>query len=117
LSSCKPGKPTLFIDCCLTAATTEWIFTLERKKMTSSPGIAGLFDQHVARINRIVKEEFSGGSAIFDQNAWPMIQFRVRDANGTILSKTYPPFSIAELEEFTDRRLRSAIRRLCGIPR
>ncbi len=83
--------------------------------MTTGPVIAGVFDQHVARIRRIVTEEFSGCSAIFDQEAWPMIRFRVQDADGTILSRAYPPFSIAELEEFTDYRLRAAIRRLCGL--
>jgi hypothetical protein len=44
-----------------------------------------------------------------------MIRFRIQDAQGTILSRVYPRFTIAELEEFSDYRLRSAIRRLCGL--
>src|ERR1017187_154604 len=45
-----------------------------------------VFDEHTARIKRIVKEEFSGCSAIIDQDAWPMIRFRIQDAQGTILA-------------------------------
>lgn len=82
---------------------------------TERPSITGLFDKHVARIQRIVNEEISGGSAIFDQGAWPMIQFRVEEAHGTILARTSPPFSIAELEQSSDSRLRSIIRRLSGL--
>jgi len=81
--------------------------------MTTTAGIASVFDLHVERIKRIVTEEFSGGSAVLDQTAWPMISFRVQDAQGAILSRTTPPFSIAELEEFTDLKLRLTIRRLC----
>jgi hypothetical protein len=48
-----------------------------------------VFDEHTARIKRIVKEEVSGCSAIIDQDAWPMIRFRIQDAQGTILSRAY----------------------------
>lgn len=85
--------------------------------MTSSPGIAGVFNQHIERIKRIVNEEISGGSAIFDKDAWPMIRFQVVDAAGMQLARPYTPFSLAELEEFTDHKLRSKIRRLCGSPK
>jgi hypothetical protein len=44
-----------------------------------------------------------------------VIRFGVQHTHCTILSKAYEPFSIAEMEEFTDQRLRSAIRRLCGL--
>ena len=81
--------------------------------MTTGFDIEGVFDQHTARIKRIVGEEFAGGSAMFDKNAWPLIRFQVQDAHGKILSTSYPPFSIAELVSLTDDKLRAAIRRLC----
>lgn len=95
-------------------AFAESVWTLNKgEMMMSGSGIAGVFNSHVARIKRIVTEEYSGCSAVFDQSAWPLISFQVQDAHGTILSRTTPPFSIAELEEFTDSKLRSAIRGLC----
>jgi hypothetical protein len=74
--------------------------------------ISVLYDQHAARIKRIVEEEFSGCSAIFDRSAWPLFRFHVRDAQGTIVSKARP-LSLAELEGLTDDKLRATvIRRL-----
>jgi hypothetical protein len=72
----------------------------------SSIGI--LYDHHVDRIRRIVEQEFSGCSAIFDQSAWPLFQFHVQDARGTILLRQRP-LSLAELERLTDDKLRAAI--------
>ena len=46
--------------------------------MTAASGIAGLFDLHVERIERIVIEKFWGGSVVFDQKAWPMISLTCR---------------------------------------
>jgi len=81
--------------------------------MSTGSSIAGVFDLHIARIQRIVNEEFSGSLAVFDQKAWPLISFQIQDAQGTILSRPNLPFSLAELQQFSDKRLRSAIRRLC----
>jgi len=81
--------------------------------MTMGPGFEGVFDQHTARIKRIVGEEFAGGSAMFDKNAWPLIRLQVQDAHGRILSTSYRPFSIAELVSLTDDKLRAEIRKLC----
>ena len=67
----------------------------------SSIGI--LYDHHVDRIRRIVEQEFSGCSAIFDQSAWPLFQFHVQDARGTILLRQRP-LSLAELERLTEDR-------------
>jgi hypothetical protein len=83
--------------------------------MTTGPAITGVFDQQMARIKRIVQEEVPGYSAIFDRAAWPMIRFRVQDAQGTIVTMPHSQFSIAELEEFSDQKLRSVIRRFCRI--
>jgi hypothetical protein len=85
--------------------------------LSARPGIGGIFDHQVARIRRIVEEEFSGCSAAFDQGAWPMVRIRIQDANGEVVSKTHAPFSIAELQGFSEARLRSAIRNLCDSPR
>lgn len=74
----------------------------------SSIGI--LYDHHVDRIKRIVEQEFSGCSAIFDQGAWPLFQFQVQDAQGTIVLKQRP-LSLAELERLTDDKLRASITR------
>ena len=84
--------------------------------MTTNFSIEGVFDQHTARIKRIVGEEFAGGSAMFDKNAWPLIRFQVKDAHGSILSTSYQPFSIAELVSLTDDKLRAAIQKLCEPP-
>jgi len=81
--------------------------------MTTGFRIEGVFDQQTARIKRIVGEEFADGSAMFDKNAWPLIRFRVQDAQGRILSTSYRPFSITELVSLTDDKLRAAIRNLC----
>jgi len=81
--------------------------------MTTGSGIEGVFDRHTARIKRIVGEEFAGGSAMFDKNAWPLIRLQVQDAHGRILSTSYRPFSIAELVSLTDDKLRAEIRKLC----
>jgi len=84
--------------------------------MTRGFSIEGVFDQLTARIKRIAGEEFSGGSAMFDKNAWPLIRFQIKDAHGRILSTSYPPFSVAELVSLTDDKLRAAIRKLCEPP-
>jgi len=81
--------------------------------MTKGSGITEVFEQHTARIKRIVGEEIAGGAAMFDKNAWPLIRFRVQDAHGRILSTSYRPFSVAELVSLTDDKLRAAIRKLC----
>jgi hypothetical protein len=81
--------------------------------MATGIDIQSVFDQHTARIRRIVGEEFAGGSAMFDKNAWPLIRFQVHDAQGRILSTSYHPFSVAELVSLTDDKLRAAIRKLC----
>jgi len=69
----------------------------------------------VARINRIVKEEFSGCSAIFDKDVRPMVRPRIQDAQGTILSRTHPRYTIAELEELSDYRPSVSNTELCGL--
>jgi hypothetical protein len=74
----------------------------------SSIGI--LYDHHADRIKRIVEQEFSGCSAVFDQSAWPLFQFHVQDAQGTIVLRQRP-LSLAELERLTDDKLRAAIMR------
>lgn len=74
-----------------------------------------VFDQHIARIKRIVNEDLSGCLVIFGKDSWPMIRFRVQDAQGGILSATCSQFTLAELEEFSDRNLRSAVLRLCEL--
>jgi hypothetical protein len=79
-----------------------------------TPGIVGVFDQQVGRIKRIVEAEFTGASVTFDQKAWPMIRLRVLDAQGVTVSRPHPGFTLAELDDLSDRRLRSTIRRLCG---
>jgi hypothetical protein len=71
------------------------------------------FDQHVERIKRIVEEEFSHCSAVFDPRGWPIARFRVKDTRGTVMSRTYSDFSMADLENMTDQKLRSLIRRRC----
>jgi len=85
--------------------------------LSARPGIGGIFDLQVARIKRIVEEEFSGCSAAFDKGAWPMVRIRIHDANGEVVSKTHSPYSIAELQGFSEDRLRTAIRRLCASSR
>jgi hypothetical protein len=81
--------------------------------MTTGFDMERVFDQHTARIKRIVGEEFAGGSAMFDKNAWPLIRFQVHNAQGRVMSTSYRPFSIAELVSLTDEKLRAAIRELC----
>jgi hypothetical protein len=87
--------------------------------MTTSFGLVDAFDrvfeQHVARIKRIVAEELSGCSPVFDQCAWPIIRFRVQDAHGVTVSKVQSNFSMAELERLADRKLRSMIRNRCQL--
>ena len=80
--------------------------------MSPKFGILSVFDHHIARIKRIVEEEFSGCSVVFDQNAWPFIRFHIQDSQGAMRSQSYPRYSIAELEKLSDEKLRSAIRRL-----
>jgi len=82
-----------------------------------SVGLVGAFDrtfdQHVERIKRIVEAEFSHCSAVFDPHGWPIVRFRVKDAHGTVMSRTHADFSLADLENMTDQKLRSVIRRRC----
>jgi hypothetical protein len=82
-----------------------------------SVGLVGVFgrtfDQHVERIKRIVEEEFSPCSAVFDPRGWPIVRFRVKDTRGTVMSRTHADFSLADLENMTDQKLRSVIRRRC----
>jgi hypothetical protein len=86
-----------------------------------SVGFTGTFDQtfgqHVERIKRLVEEEIPGCSAVFDPHAWPIVRFRIQDAQGAIVSKAYSNFSMAELEKMADRKLRSVIRRRCETPK
>jgi len=79
--------------------------------MISTLGIVKIFDQQVERIKRMVEEEFSGCTAVFDRTAWPMVQFRLHDANGEPRSAKSLHFSISELEGFSDNKLRLAIQR------
>jgi hypothetical protein len=83
--------------------------------MTKGPAITGVFDLHIARIKRLVQEEIAGSSAVFDPSAWPMIRFRVQDGQGAMLTEAHRQFSIAELEICSDQKLRSEIRRFCGL--
>jgi hypothetical protein len=69
-----------------------------RKSESVVQFFGAVFGRHVARINRIVIEEFSGRSAIFGEDVWPMVRFRIQDAQGTILSGTHPSYTIAEPE-------------------
>lgn len=71
----------------------------------SRGGISDLYDQHVARIKRIVEQEFSGCSAIFDRSAWPLFRFCVQDPQGTIVTSARS-LSLAELEALTDDKFR-----------
>jgi hypothetical protein len=80
--------------------------------MASTLGVVKLFDQQSQRIKRIVEEEFSGYSAAFDRTAWPMVQFRLQDQHGALCSLKSLHFSISELQEFSDSRLRAAIQKL-----
>ena len=73
--------------------------------------ISVLYDQHGARINRIVEQECSGCSAIFDRTAWPLLRIHIQDHQGTIVSRVRS-FSLAELENLTDDKLRATIRKL-----
>lgn len=82
-----------------------------------SIGLVGIFDrtfcEHVERIKRIVEEEFSHCSAVFDPRGWPIVRFQVKNARGTVMSRNHSDFSIADLEKMTDQKLRSVIRRHC----
>jgi hypothetical protein len=71
------------------------------------------FEEHIERIKRIVEEEVPGCSASFDQGAWPIIRFVVQDAQGITVSRMYSNFSISDLENMPDRKLRALIRRRC----
>jgi hypothetical protein len=70
--------------------------------------ISALYEQHVARIKRIVEQEYSGCSAIFDRGAWPLFRFHIEDGQGAIVSKPQA-FSLAELEGLSDKKLRMRV--------
>jgi len=74
--------------------------------------VTGVFDQHTARIKRIVEEEFPGCTAIFEQSAWPFLRFHIEDAQGGIVSRTRHFHTIAEMENLKDDRLRKSIQKL-----
>jgi IS1 family transposase len=74
-----------------------------------------VFEHHAARIQRIAGEEIPGSSVIVIRDAWPLFQIRIEDMHGTIRSKISRGYSIREMERFTDRRLRTAIRKLCSL--
>jgi hypothetical protein len=73
-----------------------------------------VFDEHVARIKRIVEQEFPGCSVVFDQRAWPLCRFHIQDAQETIVSSARS-FSLAELENLTDDKLRLTLRRTAPV--
>jgi hypothetical protein len=70
----------------------------------------------VERIRSVVADDFPHYSVVFDEDAWPMVRFRIQDMSGTMLSRACPPFELWELEGLTKDDLRSMIRRLCGSP-
>jgi len=73
--------------------------------------ISDLYDRELARIKHAVEQELPGCSAIFDLSAWPLFRFHIQNSRGKVVARPQP-FSLAELDDFTDAQLGATIRAL-----
>jgi hypothetical protein len=68
---------------------------------------------HKQRIKEIVEEEFPGSTVAFEEQSVGTIRFTVYDAHGRPISKGVPHYPLAQIEEWSDIRLRFVIQRYC----
>ena len=66
------------------------------------------------RIVQMAQDQFPGSAVVFDENFGGFIRFRIKDGSGNTLSKSFPHFLPSEIDDWSQERLRSVVRQICG---
>lgn len=66
------------------------------------------------RIVAITEEDIPESKVIFDEDAGDFLRFRIEDSSGHIISRAFPHLRPAEIDDWSDDKLRTILRTLCA---